>query len=375
VARPATCSYDRFVSPRALIVLALTLSVGLFATSQALGDDVSPGSPPTAVNDNWTLVPTLQAEIPVLANDSDADGDGLRIVSHTDPAYGSVTCSETTCTYVPPVRSLPGDDSDAVLAPEKDDSFTYTVADTTDRSAPATVKLTPIVPSKKDRKVHPGSKRCAATKSRRHAKSKSGGGNGIEIEAPMSRVKGTRCKSAARHHSKPKQQPSKPPASPMVNAPAITYARHLASAAAAPYVSGLRWSCSFNGTGSQGIGEFSIRSWIGENGSTGVNRLTLGYRVQIYGTNFYGQPSWVTVNVNKIAANLSYADSWNTWLPGNKDFAWLHVPWGNANYAVQHGPFRLQIRAQWLHRRLQGDKLIKQDGWGTPRNCQGQPEP
>ena len=97
--------------------------------------------------------------------------------------------------------------------------------------------------------------------------------------------------------------------------------------------------------------------------------------MQIYGTNFYGQPSWVTVNANKIAANLSVADSWNTWLPGNKDFAWLHVPWGNANYAVQHGPFRLQLRAQWLHRRFQGDKLIKQDGWGTLRNCQGQPEP
>ncbi len=364
------------MSPRPLIVLALTLSLGVLAPGQAQGDDFSPGSPPVAVNDNWTLVPTLQAEIPVLANDSDPDGAGLRIVGHTDPTYGSVSCGETACTYVPPVRSLPGNDSDAVLAPEKEDSFTYTVADTTDQPATATVKLIPIVPSKKARKVHPGSKRCAATKSKRHHKSKSGdGSNKIEIGVPMSRVKSARCRRAAGHHSKPKEQPSKPPATPEVNVPAIVVARHIASAAAAPYVSGISWRCSFNGTGSQGIGEFSIRSWIGENGSTGVNRLTIGYRVQIYGTNFYGQPSWVTVNVNKIAANLSSPDSWNTWLPASKDFAWLHVPWGNADYAVQHGPFRLQIRAQWLHRRIQGDKLIKQDGWGTLRNCQGQPEP
>src|SRR3954471_4995223 len=121
------------MSRRPSIVFALAVSLGLLAAGHAQGDDLGPGSAPNAVADNWSLVPTLQTEIPVLANDSDPDGDGLRVASHTDPAYGSVNCAETACTYVPPVRPLPGDDSDTVLAPEKPDSFTYTLADSTDR--------------------------------------------------------------------------------------------------------------------------------------------------------------------------------------------------------------------------------------------------
>jgi hypothetical protein len=365
------------MSIRMSVVLAASAALALSAATPAVAEDAPPGSPPTATADLWTLVPTLQAEIPVLANDTDPDGDTLRIVSHTDPTYGSVTCGDITCTYVPPVRPLPSPDSDTPLSPEKPDSFTYTVADTTDRSATALVQLQPVVPSKHSRTLQSGHVRCAHIKAKaRRRKSRSGTGHGgIPIGVGGAQVHVARkCRHATRRHSK--RRSSKPPATPRANEPLSLAGRSLgATATVSPFVSGLRYGCSFKDTGSQGIGQFSIRSWIGENGATGVDRLTLGYRVQIYGTNFYRQASWVTVNVNGIATDLHYPDSWSTWLPGNKDFAWLGVPWGNADYAVQHGPFRLQIRTQWLHRRSYGDKLIKQNGWGTLPNCQGQPEP
>jgi large repetitive protein len=58
-----------------------------------------------------------RVEVPVLGNDTDADGDPLRVASVTQPGHGSVTCSATTCTYV----ADPG-----YAGP---DSFSYTVSD------------------------------------------------------------------------------------------------------------------------------------------------------------------------------------------------------------------------------------------------------
>lgn len=337
----------------------------LLAVTPALAQDPPAGSPPTATVDEWSLVPTLQTQIPVLANDADPDGEALRIVSHTDPARGSVSCDETTCTYVPPVRELPSDDSDALLAPEQPDSFTYTVADPTDQQASAEVHLAPIVPRQHTRRVRAAGRRCGKLHTSQSVPSQSApspstGGGAITYGRAHT---ASRCPA----HKQPASS-DEPSSTPVVGTPGSR-----AVDAASPWVSGLRYGCAFRDVGSQGIGQFSIRSWIGENGSTGTNRMTIGYRVQIHGTNFYGQSKWVTVNGARISANTDVPDSYNSWLPANRDFTWLRIPWGNASYAVQHGPFRLQIRTQWIKRHFYGDDVIKQYGWGTLRGCEGQP--
>jgi hypothetical protein len=73
--------------------------------------------PPVAVDD---AASTLGApvDVPVVANDSDVDGDTLSVSEHTEPARGLASCGASTCKYTPPAGTNFGFDS-----------FTYTVSD------------------------------------------------------------------------------------------------------------------------------------------------------------------------------------------------------------------------------------------------------
>ena len=86
---------------------------------------------PDAVDDSATTDEDTSVTIPVLANDTDPDGDTLSVVSVSDPAHGSVTVNpDGTVTYTP------DPDFNGV------DTFTYTITDGNGGSDTATVTVT-----------------------------------------------------------------------------------------------------------------------------------------------------------------------------------------------------------------------------------------
>lgn len=90
---------------------------------------IDPNRAPIAVNDTAATRHT-RISIPVLANDSDPDGDSLRIVSTTPPNAGSVSIVDgTRLSFTPPNR-WPG------LI-----TFTYTISDGRGKTATATVTV------------------------------------------------------------------------------------------------------------------------------------------------------------------------------------------------------------------------------------------
>jgi large repetitive protein len=72
---------------------------------------------PVAQNDSASTDEEASITIPVLANDSDSDGDALSIQSATQPANGSVVNNGTSVTYTPSSEF------------NGSDSFTYTISD------------------------------------------------------------------------------------------------------------------------------------------------------------------------------------------------------------------------------------------------------
>lgn len=85
---------------------------------------------PVAVDDAATTVQASPVVIPVLANDTDVDGNSLTVIGSTGGANGTVNCHPTNgCTYTPS-PSFSGTDT-----------FTYTVSDGT-AIATATVRVT-----------------------------------------------------------------------------------------------------------------------------------------------------------------------------------------------------------------------------------------
>jgi hypothetical protein len=89
----------------------------------------TPDTPPVATNDSASTAAGTPVTIPVLANDTDADGDTLTITGSTTPAHGTVTCT-TTCSYTP-ASGYTGTDT-----------FTYTISDGYGGTATATVTVT-----------------------------------------------------------------------------------------------------------------------------------------------------------------------------------------------------------------------------------------
>lgn len=86
-----------------------------------------PNHPPVAVNDSAVTARNVAVSIPVLANDSDPDGDALTIVGVSGVTSGSVVIQGNDVVYTPP-RNFVGTSS-----------FTYTVADGGGETASASV--------------------------------------------------------------------------------------------------------------------------------------------------------------------------------------------------------------------------------------------
>ncbi len=102
-------------------------NVQLVATSLV----TPPNADPTAGNDTATADEDNVVIIPVLANDTDSDGDPLTVASVTQGAHGAVTINaDNTVTYTP--------DADANGV----DTFTYTVSDGTGGVDTGTVTVT-----------------------------------------------------------------------------------------------------------------------------------------------------------------------------------------------------------------------------------------
>jgi hypothetical protein len=90
----------------------------------------SPNSAPVAVNDSVILESKVSIKIPVLANDSDSDGDSLMISTFTQGTKGAVSLNgDGSLTYTPGKRF------------KDKDNFSYTISDGLD-SASAIVSIT-----------------------------------------------------------------------------------------------------------------------------------------------------------------------------------------------------------------------------------------
>lgn len=95
-----------------------------------------PASPPTAADDVGSGNEDTTILIDVLANDSDPDGDTFSITGFdaSSAAGGSVSCGGASCSYTPPADF------------NGTDLFSYTITDSTARTATATVtvSVTPV---------------------------------------------------------------------------------------------------------------------------------------------------------------------------------------------------------------------------------------
>ncbi len=84
---------------------------------------------PVALNDSASLSIGTNVSVSVLANDSDANGDPLSIMSITQPANGTAVINGTSVTYTPTLNFFGAD------------SFTYTITDGQGGTATATVSV------------------------------------------------------------------------------------------------------------------------------------------------------------------------------------------------------------------------------------------
>ena len=92
--------------------------------------DGSGNRPPVANDDTATVRSTNTVSIPVLANDTDPDGDDIHVVGDTQPAHGRLDATvPDVYEYTPDAGYLGSDE------------FTYTIADETGATATATVDI------------------------------------------------------------------------------------------------------------------------------------------------------------------------------------------------------------------------------------------
>lgn len=95
----------------------------------------TPNSAPIARDDAAVAQPWSVIVIPVLANDSDPEGDSLRIVEVTEPRFGHVTIGGTEVVYARTSNDVYGTDR-----------FTYTIEDAFGRTASADVTVRLLAP-------------------------------------------------------------------------------------------------------------------------------------------------------------------------------------------------------------------------------------
>jgi YVTN family beta-propeller protein len=117
------------------ILGAIAVGCLLLAFAGCDGDDDNAdggGHVPVAQADTATTNENTPVTINVLANDSDADGDPLTLISVIQPANGSATINSNTVIYTP----------DAGFSGT--DAFAYTISDGKDGNATATVTVTVV---------------------------------------------------------------------------------------------------------------------------------------------------------------------------------------------------------------------------------------
>src|SRR2546426_92508 len=89
----------------------------------------SPNRPPLAVDDTATTTAGVPLQIPVLANDSDPDGDPLAVSGFSQGTKGGVGLTGNVATYAPNAEFT------------GNDAFTYTISDGRGGTATATVRV------------------------------------------------------------------------------------------------------------------------------------------------------------------------------------------------------------------------------------------
>jgi outer membrane protein OmpA-like peptidoglycan-associated protein len=97
---------------------------------EALGPVVFTNRAPVAVNDAISARRNVPTVIPVLGNDTDADGDALAVTAVTQGTNGTVTFTATGVTYTPRTDFL------------GTDTFSYTISDGKGGTSTATVTVT-----------------------------------------------------------------------------------------------------------------------------------------------------------------------------------------------------------------------------------------
>lgn len=108
------------------------------STATTLGPRTFVNRPPQAVNDAVAGASCAIGAIAVLANDTDPDGDTLRVISATGGAQGDTTVeSNGTITWRPRAQTTVG-----ICQVGGTDTFTYTIADPSGASSTATVTIT-----------------------------------------------------------------------------------------------------------------------------------------------------------------------------------------------------------------------------------------
>ncbi|MFB9068826.1 cadherin-like domain-containing protein [Pseudofulvimonas gallinarii] len=96
--------------------------------------DAAANTPPVAVNDTTTTTSGTAISIPVLANDSDPDGDPLTIIAVGTPALGTASIAGANILYTPGAGLVGAD------------SFSYTIDDGNGGQASATVTVNVLPP-------------------------------------------------------------------------------------------------------------------------------------------------------------------------------------------------------------------------------------
>ena len=91
---------------------------GLSATATVMVTVLPVNHPPEAVDDDAETLEDVPALIDVLANDSDPDGDTLRVVSATGPAHGTATVRPGGVRYAP-APNYHGPDGSATPSPTR----------------------------------------------------------------------------------------------------------------------------------------------------------------------------------------------------------------------------------------------------------------
>jgi RHS repeat-associated protein len=120
--------YSWILSP---VIISLWMFVGSNSLSHRLSLTRETNSPPVAVDDSYNV--HGQAALTPLTNDYDPDGDPIFLYWATQPQHGSVTVvSSTQLSYV------------AAAGYAGSDSFTYTIRDTSNAFATATIHITAV---------------------------------------------------------------------------------------------------------------------------------------------------------------------------------------------------------------------------------------